>query len=229
MRRALRSASASGSFPIGTSNPMQLDRRSPPHRSHQSGISASIFWMPISAVLPIKGKAYLCSFCGPSRRLDPPIASDHCGRSPVLDADGCFPQPLQLLGRWASLWGRRAFGLFGSGVRIESDVAASVLYTRYTTVSHSEISDSFQYDSLAAEFTNYGCVRSVTEIRLGVGWGTYIYDKKAAVDLLASYDFSIFWNQNMMRRLVDLNTLQENASPSNLYLHGVTADLRFTY
>ena len=153
----------------------------------------------------------------------------------IQAADPLAPFPFIVSHNHSNSWGLgprmgiEGHWLMGYGIRLESDLAASVLYTRYTSVNHSEDPSSSNTIPVAAVFSNYGCVRSITEISLGLGWGRYFHNNKAAIDLLASYDFSVFWNQNMMRMLVDLNTLQEAASASNLYLHGLTVTLRLNY
>ena len=125
--------------------------------------------------------------------------------------------------------GLQGHWLVGCGFRVETDIAFDLLYTRYTTISHSESAIQATGISVAANMNDYSCLRAINEAGLGLGWGMYFNNKKAAVDLLCSYDFSLFWNQNMMRRLVDLNTQQINASAGNLFLHGLTATLRFDY
>jgi len=124
-----------------------------------------------------------------------------------------------LEGRW----------LLPIGFRFESDFAISILYTRYTSVYHNEDQITSNTIPVAANFMNYGCLRTVNEMNLGFGWSQYIERQNIAVDVLLAYDFAVFWNQNLLRRLVDLETNQDNASPSNLYLSGLTAKLRFDY
>ncbi len=125
--------------------------------------------------------------------------------------------------------GLKGHWLLGSGLRLESDIAGSILYTRYPSVKHHEGAISSNTIPVAAQFTNYGCLRGITECGLGIGWGTYFNRNRMAIDLLADYDFAIYWNQNMIRRVVDLSTLQVAASPSNLYLQGLTFTVRLDY
>lgn len=119
--------------------------------------------------------------------------------------------------------------LLGCGFRIESDVALDLLHTRYTKIYHSEDALTSNGIPVSCDFDDFNCVRAVTEAGLGLGWGSYFYCNQYAVDILLAYDFSIFWNQNMMRRLVDLNTLQQNAAAENFSLHGLTATVRFDF
>ncbi len=117
--------------------------------------------------------------------------------------------------------------LVGSGFRLQGDVGASLLFTRYTKVTHKEDPITLTYP-VSYAFKQYNCLRPMAEMNLGVGWLHY-FGKCVALDLSATYDFNYMWKQNMIRALNDLNIIGSNASANDLFLHGltVTATLSF--
>lgn len=120
----------------------------------------------------------------------------------------------------------------GWGFRFEGDVAGSILYTRYTKVSLDQslalVSD-IGLPNNGAQFRNYNCLRAVNEMNLGLGWGSYFGCRNYHFDLLLTYDFQVFWNQNMMRQLADAYSNQAGHGPSNLYLQGLTVKTQFDF
>lgn len=117
----------------------------------------------------------------------------------------------------------------GMGFRLEGDMAGSLLYTQYTNVTNSRtpttpggFQGSFQID-------DYNCLRAGNDMTVGLGWGTYLDCRNYHLDFLATYDFQVFWNQNMMRQLVDTSLLGAGFSPGNLYLHGLTLRAQFDF
>lgn len=124
--------------------------------------------------------------------------------------------------------------LFGAGFRFEGDMGFSLLYTRYTKLSHSE-DDQFGTTGIASingHMDPFGCLRPTADFGLGLGWGTYFCNKDYHVDIVARYDFNIFWDQNMMRTTVAAlaNNLVGYSDPSgDLYMHGLTVTARFDF
>jgi hypothetical protein len=118
----------------------------------------------------------------------------------------------------------------GYGVRVEGDIAASVLFTQYTKVATNMSPTVSGGDVTAASWTDYNCLRVGNEMNLGLGWGSYFDCRNYHLDLLATYDFQVFWNQNMMRALVDdLGGGLSGASAANLYLQGLTVKAQFDF
>ena len=68
------------------------------------------------------------------------------------------------------------------------------------------------------------------ELELGFGWGSYFTDDRWHFDLSASYGFQVFWDQNMFRHFDDgFSQASSTLSNGNLYVHGLTATVRFDY
>lgn len=129
-----------------------------------------------------------------------------------------------------SLGPRFAFGsnwLLGYGFRFTGDIAASVLYTRYTSLNSSLVgSASLGVDAnLTTSVGQYNTLRAVTETALGMGWGLYFGEEDYYhLDVTANYQFNIYWNQNMYGVVV--NGL---GSPGNAYLQGLNVGFRFDF
>ncbi len=122
-----------------------------------------------------------------------------------------------------------AHSLYKWGARVEGYTKFSLLYTRYTKLSHSENDQGFgQAAATAGSLATFGCLRPTSEFGLGVGWGSYFAENRIHVDFSARYDFMILWNHNMMRQTV--GSLENNFvgyanGAGNLYLQGLTVDL----
>ena len=114
--------------------------------------------------------------------------------------------------------------LLPMGFRIEGDMGASILYTRYTSIRHSEDSASTTFNAgpYVTKTTDYDCIRPSAELGIGLGWGRYLHNKDYHIDFSADYDFMIFWSQNMIRKLLDDTLTGTSPGSADLYLHGLT-------
>lgn len=118
--------------------------------------------------------------------------------------------------------------LLGCGFRFMGDMAASLLFTGYDV--HQVVGPSgTSGDPARAEIENFNALRPNLDLSLGIGWGSYFGCRRYYWDLAASYDFSVFWSQNMMRYLADMANNNIGASPADLYLHGLTIKTRFDF
>ncbi len=112
--------------------------------------------------------------------------------------------------------------LLGAGFRIQGEMGASLLYTKFSKVSHSE--DPFVASGYIVSYAmdNYSCVRAMAEANLGLGWGSYLCNHRYHLDFSATYDFNYLWSQNMLRTLNDLQIIGTNGAAGDLYLQGLT-------
>jgi hypothetical protein len=114
--------------------------------------------------------------------------------------------------------------LLGSGFRVEGIADAAVLYTRYTKISQKQIVASTSYSS----FKNLSALRPMAELGVGLGWGTYIGCQDFYFDVSARYDFNVLWDQNVMVGFVNaMNNIP--GTSGNLYMHGLTLNVRFDF
>jgi len=121
--------------------------------------------------------------------------------------------------------GMQAHWMLGCGFRFEGDVSGSLLYTRYTKVTHYEdgVANS------AVTTNDYNTLRPMADMGVGLGWGSYFDRQNYHFDLLATYDFNVMWGQNMMRQLANVINIGSADQPGNLYLHGLTVTARFDF
>jgi hypothetical protein len=119
--------------------------------------------------------------------------------------------------------------LIGEGFRLQSTLGASILFTQYTHVSHSEDTFTDGGSSISYAFHDYDCLRAMAEANLGLGWGAYFCQNRYHLDLSATYDFNYLWNQNMMRILNDTNIFGIGGGGNDLYIHGLTLNAGFNF
>ncbi len=79
------------------------------------------------------------------------------------------------------------------------------------------------------QLPNINCVRPQLDMSLGLGWGTYLQDKKYYVDFSIRYDFLLLFQQNMMRKLADQMISAIGAAPGDLYVQGVNIRASFDF
>jgi len=127
--------------------------------------------------------------------------------------------------------GLTANGLFAGGFRLEGKSATSILWTRYTKVTHSEdvANTTFNPGPYLTSIRNHDCVRVIAEAGLGLGWGKYFSSGQYHIDFSADYDFTFLWRQNMMRLMSDLILTGTGAAASDLFMHGLTVTGRFDF
>jgi hypothetical protein len=118
------------------------------------------------------------------------------------------------------------------GLRFIGDASASVLYTRYTTLTQDVGSPDAASLPLRTNLNDFSALRPNLDLSLGLGWGSYLGCRRMHLDLAATYDFNIFWEQNMMRSLADLTsdtTARPDGAASNLYFQGLTVKANFEF
>jgi len=125
--------------------------------------------------------------------------------------------------------GAAARYLLGRQIRIEGSAGASLLYTKYTKISHSEGTLTAGGSGIGYSSNGQSDLRPYLEGNLGLGWGSYCCNKRYHFDFNATYDFNYLWAQNMIRYLNDLNVIGTGASAGSLYLHGLTVNGSFDF
>ncbi len=116
-------------------------------------------------------------------------------------------------------------------LRLLTKGSFGLLYTNYTSVKHSEerASTDFNPSPYTASFSNYYAMRPNADLELGLGWNRYFNSHNQHIDLRLTYDFSIYFAQNMMRTLLNDVFLGASAAPSNLFFQGLTASARIDF
>ena len=121
--------------------------------------------------------------------------------------------------------------LLPKGFWVEGQFAASLLYTRFSSIKHYEQAVStiaLNANGVTSRMGSYSAVRPVIESGLGIGWKTDCWNKYS-FDLKASYDFSLFWGQNVIRKMLDEYWTGTQAAASDLYLQGLTVEACFSF
>ncbi|MDE3055717.1 MAG: hypothetical protein KGI80_03365 [Verrucomicrobiota bacterium] len=111
--------------------------------------------------------------------------------------------------------------LLGAGTRIQGTIAAAALYTAFTLVEHYEYVTNYS-PAIREKFpSTISTLTPELELSLGTGWGMYLGGEAYHLDVSANYDFLVFWNQNVMRQLLDAAFSSTGSSSGNLYLQGL--------
>lgn len=124
--------------------------------------------------------------------------------------------------------------LVGCGFRFEGDLGFSTLYTRYTSLSHSEFDQPVATGQTPIDGTlaTYNTLRFLAETGLGLGWGTYLDNQGYHIDFSARYDFMYMPSQNMMRATASGLAYSQVGRPAvsgDMYIHGLTINARFDF
>ncbi len=147
------------------------------------------------------------SFLGPQ-----PVASENqshaWGIGPRLGMDGRYNLPL--------------------GLSIDGSFGATLFFSRFTNVRHSEGAAATYYAAPASLQMDYNSVRPELDLGFGLGWQMDIGTCQH-IEVLASYDFSYFWGQNMMRSLVDQYAAGVSSGNLDLYFQGLTLKLSYGF
>lgn len=125
--------------------------------------------------------------------------------------------------------------LLGKGLRMYGNGSLDLLFTKYPTLSFFQKSESLPGTTvvgsqfLVKENGDHH-VRAHMDLEFGFGWGMYFAKEEWHVDLSTGYQFQVFFDQNMFRTFVDDQTLGKADSPhGNLYIHGLSLNVRFDY
>lgn len=117
----------------------------------------------------------------------------------------------------------------GRGTHFIGNANASLLFTRFTKITCAVDNVDFVTSPLSTTYgvqfseAGYNTVRPNAGLALGFGWSGSI-DEDTFIDLSLTYDFNIFWSQNMIRNLAQNVTAQ-----GDLFLHGLTANARLAF
>lgn len=126
--------------------------------------------------------------------------------------------------------GVRTHWLLGYGIRIIGSAEADILFTRYNLHMKEQDSATPTLSAVSLHQRHIFYLRPHSDIEFGFGWGSYMCNHNYHIDLLATYGFQIFWNQNMFRSFVDYLDVGKSYAPGgDLYIHGVTGEIRLDY
>ena len=117
--------------------------------------------------------------------------------------------------------------LLGCGFSLFGDLSASLLYTRYPTLSTRSTGGGGVL--ILGTHDGYSALTPNLDTGMGLRWGSYFSGQRYYFDFSAAYNFSAYFSQN---QLMSLNAVLQNTpgfSPGNLYMHGVSVETSFLF
>ncbi len=124
--------------------------------------------------------------------------------------------------------------LLGKGFSFLGDIFGSLLYARYSeneaNIVTSNGNEAYLNDSL------FATMRPVIDASIGLEWkklfgvgtSSFTWHKSFYMSVFASYNFSLYFSQNVSRSLISLGA-GDGISPGNLYLQGLSLGLDFIF
>ncbi len=122
--------------------------------------------------------------------------------------------------------------LLGAGFRIMGSAEGALTFTRYNGIKYFFPQISPTTRSATGQDSAQNRVRAIGDAQAGFGWGTYLCNQKYHIDLSATYEFQIYWNQNMMNSYVaNISAFPSisGTSPGNLYFQGLNVSAVFDF
>jgi len=134
--------------------------------------------------------------------------------------------------------------LLGKGWKIFGDYAFSLNYQHYSIHRYAYKGvDPVEPEEIGLIYVNQkdsrGCVIPIAEMILGFGWDKYFNNNKFHLDILAGYEFQVWWNQNPLMSYMKSDVIHSVAAlssgtqspynPTTLMLHGLTASMKFDF
>jgi len=118
--------------------------------------------------------------------------------------------------------------LVGHDFRIFGNIAGSLVYQDFEikNIQSTPLLITLQHYTGRDEFST---LTPNLEFSLGLGYGSYLCNSTWYFDLTVGYDFHYFWNQNMMRNLVDYLVDYRDHDSGDLKLHGLTITARLDF
>ncbi len=127
---------------------------------------------------------------------------------------------------------------FGKGISLLGSVYGDVLYTWYHIQDKTSVTffnpeyaaDRAGVDSNAFTTSDRPkALRPHVDMEMGVHWGTYFCNSNYHIDLVATYGFQVFFDQNMFRHWDGLLPAWSTTPHGNLYINGLTFNARFDF
>lgn len=158
--------------------------------------------------------------------------------TPSTDGSG-VPLRVDIISKKSASWGigpQVGLGtdwMLGYGLKLLGDASFDILYTRYNTRYQEQLFSSVTsavVNSIKVTQNHIDYLRPHIYGDLGIGWGSYFDNNNWHVDLLATYNFQVFWNQNMFRQYMNSTAIATSFAPNgDLYVHGLDVVARFDF
>lgn len=120
--------------------------------------------------------------------------------------------------------------LFGSGTRLFGNMAASLFYQHFRTkMDHTLANMTLQTTGITKIRDKESNITPNLEIAIGFGWGSYFCKNRWHMDIFASYEFHIFWNQNTPRGIYESLYSRVDGSPAALTFQGLNVGIKVDF
>lgn len=125
--------------------------------------------------------------------------------------------------------------MLGKGFQMIGASSFDILFTQYTKLNSKQNSTNNNgiitgQNNFFVRQKNLNTLKGHYEMDLGFSWGTYWGQNQWYADLSATYNFQVFFNQNMFRRFCDDSSLATTIAPNgNLYIQGLNITARFDF
>lgn len=121
---------------------------------------------------------------------------------------------------------------FCNNFRVFGNFLTAILYTDYDLKAEQRYTNSAgvvdPVDSIDfKQSPKY--LRPNMELSLGAGWGDYFCCNDYYFDLALSYDFNVFWNQNVFRKFLDDLNVGTSFIDGDLFIHGLNVAARLHF
>jgi len=109
-----------------------------------------------------------------------------------------------------------------SDFRLFGNAEADLLFTKYTSLSMNSAHTAVGLLPASIKQSKVYAVKPHIDLELGLGWGTYLDCNNYYWDFALSYEFQVFFDQNMFRNFTSSSPTYSNMPNGNLYLNGLT-------
>ncbi|PIS02521.1 MAG: hypothetical protein COT85_04990 [Chlamydiae bacterium CG10_big_fil_rev_8_21_14_0_10_42_34] len=117
-----------------------------------------------------------------------------------------------------------------SGFKALGRAEADLLVTNYSGLSFDSILPFSPVDNIKIKQKNITVVKPHLDLQLGLGWSTYLDCNNWHLDFSATYEFQVFFNQNMFRHFQDHVMTGNSRLPNgNLYIQGLNLSTKLDF
>jgi hypothetical protein len=121
--------------------------------------------------------------------------------------------------------------MLGQGIRMVGSAYGDILYTKYKLQAKSLfVQNSNGIITSWISKTHVGLIRTHLDLEMGFGWGSYFDSNNWHIDLLATYGFQVFFDQNMVINFRSgAAAANSGYAMGNLYAQGLTFTTRLDF
>jgi len=114
---------------------------------------------------------------------------------------------------------------FAGGFKITTKACFALLYEHFKTRSVIYIEEAKAFD----ERYSVQQIAPVIEMATGISWGSYLLRSMLHLETGLSYEFQLFFSQNVLRNYKDMAKNNVDSNIGDLLLQGLTLNLRFDF